>query len=182
MAKQSGGNTAQRVEALVRPTVEGMGLRLWDVVFEKEGPDWYLRILIDRDGTMDTDTCAEVSHALDPILDEADPIDQSYYLEVGSPGLGRKLTRPEHYEALKGQKVRAKLIRPNADGVRELSGILTGDVYKRQALRMWYSARVAARKYTGCISRTAAAIIKTVWIFTAGATIRQTGSEGGHCI
>ena len=126
MAKQSGGNTAQRVEALVRPTVEGMGLRLWDVVFEKEGPDWYLRILIDRDGTMDTDTCAEVSHALDPILDEADPIDQSYYLEVGSPGLGRKLTRPEHYEALKGQKVRAKLIRPNADGVRELSGILTG--------------------------------------------------------
>ena len=85
MAKQSGGNTAQRVEALVRPTVEGMGLRLWDVVFEKEGPDWYLRILIDRDGTMDTDTCAEVSHALDPILDEADPIDQSYYLEVGSP-------------------------------------------------------------------------------------------------
>ena len=126
MAKQSGGNTAQRVEALVRPVVEGMGLRLWDVVFEKEGPDWYLRVLIDRDGTMDTDTCAEVSHALDPILDEADPIDQSYYLEVGSPGLGRKLTRPEHYEALKGQKVRAKLIRPNADGVRELSGILTG--------------------------------------------------------
>ena len=93
MAKQSGGNTAQRVEALVRPTVEGMGLRLWDVVFEKEGPDWYLRVLIDKDGTMDTDTCAEVSHALDPILDEADPIDQSYYLEVGSPGLGRKLTR-----------------------------------------------------------------------------------------
>ena len=126
MAKQSGGNTAQRVEALVRPTVEGMGLRLWDVVFEKEGPDWYLRVLIDKDGTMDTDTCADVSHALDPILDEADPIDQSYYLEVGSPGLGRKLTRPEHYEQLKGQKIRAKLIRPNADGVRELAGILTG--------------------------------------------------------
>ena len=63
MAKQSGGNTAQRVEALVRPTVEGMGLRLWDVVFEKEGPDWYLRVLIDKaDGsTMDTDTCADVS-------------------------------------------------------------------------------------------------------------------------
>ena len=89
MAKQSGGNTAQRVEALVRPTVEGMGLRLWDVVFEKEGPDWYLRVLIDKtDGTtMDTDTCADVSHALDPILDEADPIEQSYYLEVGSPNL-----------------------------------------------------------------------------------------------
>ena len=128
MAKQSGGNTAQRVEALVCPTVEGMGLRLWDVVFEKEGPDWYLRVLIDKtDGTtMDTDTCADVSHALDPILDEADPIEQSYYLEVGSPGLGRKLTRPEHYEALKGEKIGVKLIRPNADGVREFAGILKG--------------------------------------------------------
>ena len=125
MAKQSGGNTAQRVEALVRPTVEGMGLRLWDVVFEKEGPDWYLRVLIDKDGTMDTDTCADVSHALDPILDEADPIEQSYYLEVGSPGLGRKLTRPEHYEAVRGQKVSVKLYRANENGVKEFSGILT---------------------------------------------------------
>ena len=125
MAKQSGGNTAQRVEALVRPTVEGMGLRLWDVVFEKEGPDWYLRVLIDKDGTMDTDTCADVSHALDPILDEADPIDQSYYLEVGSPGLGRKLTRPEHYEAVRGQKISVRLYRANENGVKEFSGILT---------------------------------------------------------
>ena len=75
---------------------------------------------------MDTDTCADVSHALDPILDEADPIDQSYYLEVGSPGLGRKLTRPEHYETLKGQKIRVKLIRPDASGVREFACILTG--------------------------------------------------------
>ena len=126
MAKQSGGNTAQRVEKLVRPVVEGMGLRLWDVVFEKEGPDWYLRVLIDKDGMMDTDTCADVSHALDPILDEADPIEQSYYLEVGSPGLGRKLTRPEHYEALKGQKIGVKLFRPNENGVKEFSGILLG--------------------------------------------------------
>ena len=127
MAKQSGGNTAQRVEALVRPTVEGMGVRLWDVVFEKEGPDWYLRVLIDKaDGsTMDTDTCAEVSHALDPILDEADPIEQSYYLEVGSPGLGRRLNRPEHYEAVKGQKISVKLYQANEQGRKEFVGILT---------------------------------------------------------
>lgn len=126
MAKQSGGSTARRVEALVRPIVEGMGVRLWDVVFEKEGPDWYLRILIDRDGPMDTDTCAAVSHALDPVLDEADPIDQSYFLEVGSPGLGRRLTRPEHYEALRGQKISVRLFRPDVNGVREFSGILEG--------------------------------------------------------
>ena len=122
---QAGGNTAQRVEALVRPIVEDMGLRLWDVVFEKEGPDWYLRVLIDRDGPMDTDTCADVSHALDPVLDEADPIPQSYYLEVGSPGLGRRLTRPEHYDALMGQKIRVRLYRPDPAGRRELEGALT---------------------------------------------------------
>ncbi|MCI2047127.1 MAG: ribosome maturation factor RimP [Faecalibacterium sp.] len=128
MAKPSGGSTVQKVESLVRPVVEGMGLRLWDVVFEKEGPDWYLRILIDKpDGAaMDTDTCANVSHAVDPILDAADPIEQSYYLEVGSPGLGRKLTRQEHYDLLKGQKVAVKLIRPDAAGCREYSGTLVG--------------------------------------------------------
>ena len=120
------GGAAAVVEALVRPTVEGFGLRLWDVRFEKEGPDWFLRVLIDRDEPLDTDTCEAVSRAIDPLLDEADPIEQSYYLEVGSPGLGRRLTRPEHYEQLKGQKIRVKLIRPNADGVREFSGILTG--------------------------------------------------------
>ena len=124
--KPQQGSAVKVVEALVRPVVEGMDLRLWDVRFEKEGPDWFLRVLIDRDEPLDTDTCEAVSRAIDPLLDEADPIEQSYYLEVGSPGLGRRLTRPAHYEQLKGQKIRAKLIRPNADGVRELAGILTG--------------------------------------------------------
>ena len=124
--KPQQGSAVKVVEALVRPVVEAMGLRLWDVRFEKEGPDWFLRVLIDRDEPMDTDTCADVSHALDPILDEADPIEQSYYLEVGSPGLGRKLTRPEHYEAVKGQKVSVRLFRANENGTKEFSGILTG--------------------------------------------------------
>jgi len=114
------------VEELVRPVVEGMGLRLWDVRFEKEGPDWYLKILIDRDEPLDTDTCALVSHAIDPVIDEADPIDQSYYMEVGSPGLGRRLTRPEHYEVLKGEKIAVRLIRPMENGLREFEGILEG--------------------------------------------------------
>ena len=106
---QGTGGAAAAVERLVRPTVEGMGLQLWDVRFEKEGPDWFLRVLIDRDTPLDTDTCEAVSRAIDPILDEADLIQQSYYLEVGSPGLGRRLTRPEHYQALKGQKCLAHL-------------------------------------------------------------------------
>ena len=104
--KPQQGSAVKVVEALVRPVVEGMDLRLWDVRFEKEGPDWFLRVLIDRDEPLDTDTCEAVSRAIDPLLDEADPIEQSYYLEVGSPGLGRRLTRPEHYEQLKGHPPR----------------------------------------------------------------------------
>ena len=124
--KPQQGSAVKVVEALVRPVVEAMGLRLWDVRFEKEGPDWFLRVLLDRDEPMDTDTCAEVSHAIDPLLDEADPIDQSYYLEVGSPGMGRRLTRPEHYEQLKGQKCAVRLIRPDAQGRRDYAGLLQG--------------------------------------------------------
>jgi len=80
------GGAAAVVEALVRPTVEGFGLRLWDVRFEKEGPDWFLRVLIDRDEPLDTDTCEAVSRAIDPLLDEADPIEQSYYLRPDEQG------------------------------------------------------------------------------------------------
>ncbi len=126
MAKMSGGNTAQRVERLVRPVIEEMGVALWDVVFEKEGPDWYLRVLIDKEGQMDTDTCALVSRAIDPILDEADPISQGYYLEVGSPGLGRKLTKPEHFVQLVGQTIAVKLFAANENGDREFTGVLEG--------------------------------------------------------
>ena len=131
MAKQSGGNTAQRVEALVRPTVEGMGLRLWDVVFEKEGPDWYLRVLIDRDGTMDTDTCADVSHALDPILDEADPIPDSYVFEVSSAGAERELKRPGDFARFMGSGAEVRLYKPvngSKSFVGTLSGYRDGDV------------------------------------------------------
>ena len=111
---------------LAAPIVAEQGCSLWDVEYVKEAGTCFLRVLIDKEGGVDILDCENISRTLSDLLDEADPIDQSYYLEVGSPGLGRKLTRPEHYEALKGQKVRAKLIRPNADGVRELSGILTG--------------------------------------------------------
>ena len=125
MAKQqNSGGAVKTVEALARPVVEGMGLRLWDVRFEKEGPDWFLRILIDRDDPLDTDTCEAVSRAIDPLLDEADPIEQSYYLEVGSPGLGRRLTRDEHFARYMGEKVAMHLIRPDENGNRDYEGKL----------------------------------------------------------
>ena len=125
MAKEkSGAATVRIVEELVRPVVEDLGLRLWDVRFEKEGPDWYLRILIERDTPLDTDTCEDVTRAIDPLLDEADPIEQSYYLEVGSPGLGRRLTRDEHFARYMGEKAAMHLIRPDESGNRDYEGKL----------------------------------------------------------
>ena len=125
MAKaKSGQNTAQVVETLVRPVVEGLGLRLWDVRFEKEGPDWYLRVFIDRDEPLDLDTCEAASRAIDPAIEQADPIEQAYFLEVGSPGLGRRLVRDEHFAQMAGQKVAVRLIRPDESGRREFSGTL----------------------------------------------------------
>lgn len=125
MAKEKGG-TVQAVEALVAPVLANLGMRLWDVRFEKEGPDWFLRIFIDRDEPLDMNACEDATRAIDPVLDEADPISQSYYLEVGSPGLGCKLTRDAHFAAKRGQKVLAHLIRPDEAGRRDITGILLG--------------------------------------------------------
>ena len=126
MAKGKGGNTVAVVEGIARPVVEQLGYRLWDVRYEKEGPDYFLRVLIDKDGLMDTSDCEKVSRALDPLTDEADPIEGGYYLEVGSPGLGRRLIRPEHFTAVEGQKVLLRLYRPAETGEKELTGILLG--------------------------------------------------------
>lgn len=123
MPKQPGGIPA-KVEQLVRPAVEDLGLRLWDVRYEKEGTEWYLRVFIDRDEPLDTNICEAASRAIDPLLDEADPIEHGYCLEVGSPGLGRKLTRDEHFAAKAGQQVRVKLYGPDEQGRREITGTL----------------------------------------------------------
>lgn len=122
------GNVAAKVEKLVQPVIEQMGLILWDIRYEKEGAEWFLRIFVERpkgdEEPMDTDTCVAVSRALDPILDEADPISQSYYLEVGSPGLGRKLTKDSHFSACEGEKVRVGFFKKNEQGEKEIEGIL----------------------------------------------------------
>ena len=103
-----------------------MGLCIWDVRFEKEGPDWFLRIYLDGGRPLDMEACEAATRAINPVLDEADPISQSYYLEVGSPGLGRRLTRDEHFTAKRGEKVRAHLIRADETGRREVAGTLLG--------------------------------------------------------
>lgn len=117
-------NAAERVYGLIKDTVEAQGVTLWDVRFLKEGASWYLRVFIDKPEGISIDDCTNVSHAIDPVIDEADPIDVSYYLEVCSPGIERELTRPYHYEAVKGEKIKIKLYKA-LDGKKEFIGILT---------------------------------------------------------
>ena len=105
-------SVAEKVFGLVKETVEAQNVQLWDVRFVKEGASWYLRVIIDSENGISIDDCTNVHHAIDPILDEADPIDKSYYLEVCSPGLERELTRDEHFAAMMGQEVKIHLIRP----------------------------------------------------------------------
>ena len=119
-------NTVQAVRELAQPLADELGFFLWDVRFEKEGTTWYLRVLIDKDGGIDMNDCEAFTRPFNKILDEADPISQSYVLECGSPGLGRELRRPEHFEVCIGDVVRVRLIRPDENGEREFVVGLAG--------------------------------------------------------
>ena len=121
MAK--GGNTVKIVWDIVEPFAEELGLKIWDVRFLKEGSSWFLRIFIDKDGGVSIDDCVDLTHAINKPLDEADPIEQAYFLEVSSPGVERDLVRDEHFSAYIGEKIKVKMIRP-VEGKREFSGIL----------------------------------------------------------
>lgn len=116
-------NAAEKVYSLIKETVESQGVTLWDVRFLKEGASWYLRVFIDKPEGIGIEDCTNVSHAIDPIIDEADPIDVSYFLEVCSPGTDRELTRQGHFEACLGKKVKIKLYKA-IGGVKELTGTL----------------------------------------------------------
>lgn len=117
--------TARVCEELAAPVAEQTGVIIWDVTFEKEGAGWYLRYLIDTEDGIDIDTCETFSRQISDLLDAADPIEQSYTLEVSSPGIERKLTRGWHFEKYMGSEVLVRLIRP-VEGVREFIGPLEG--------------------------------------------------------
>ena len=125
MAKGKGGNTVAAVWEIAKPVAEQLGLDIWDIRFVKEGADWFLRIFIDKEGGISIEDCENMSRAIDPVLDEADPISCAYCLEVSSPGLGRPLTRAEHYIWAEGEDVRVHTIRP-INGERDFTGKLIG--------------------------------------------------------
>lgn len=114
-----------QVAAFAQPIVEAHGCSLWDVEYVREGSDYILRLYIDKEGGVDISDCEAVSRAVDPILDEKDPIPDSYQFEVCSAGLERPLKRPSDFIRFLGSPVTVKLYRPH-NGLKELPGILRG--------------------------------------------------------
>ena len=114
---------AARAEQLALPFANELSLEIWNVKFQKEGAEWYLRFYIDREGGVSIDDCEAFSKAVDGPLDEADFIDRSYFLEVCSPGLNRELERPEHFEKSIGRDIIVKTYKP-FEGKKEFFGRL----------------------------------------------------------
>ena len=113
------------VAEFARPVVESFGCTLWDVEYVREGADYFLRLYIDREGGVDISHCEAISRAVDPILDEKDPIAGSYHFEVCSAGLERVLKRPGDFAQFIGSPIQIKLYRPR-NGLKELPGVLLG--------------------------------------------------------
>ena len=113
------------VASFAKPVVEAHGCELWDVEYVREGSDYFLRIYLDKETGVDINDCEAISRALDPILDEKDPIAESYHFEVCSAGLERTLKRPSDFERFMGSNITVKLYRPR-NGLKEIPGILRG--------------------------------------------------------
>ena len=112
-----------QITALALPVVEEEGCTLWDVEYVKEAGTRYLRVFIDREGGVSIDDCERISRRLDPVLDEADPIAESYVFEVGSAGTDRELKRPRDFEQFMGSEVEVHLYRP-LEGSKRYVGVL----------------------------------------------------------
>ena len=121
--QKKGKNVAERVALLVKDTVEECGCTLWDVELEKEGSELTLVISIDKPGGVSLDDCEMVNDAVDPLLDDEDPIEGSYTLEISSAGIERELKKPEHIRAFIGSRVSVKLYAP-MDGRKLIEGTL----------------------------------------------------------
>lgn len=113
------------VEKIAKPVVERCGCELWDVEYVREGSQRFLRLYLDKEGGVDITDCEAVSRAVDPLLDEADPIAESYHFEVCSAGLERQLKRPGDFARFMGSPVTVKLYRPR-NGLKEIPAVLRG--------------------------------------------------------
>ena len=114
----------EKVEQLVKDPIEKLGYSLYDVEYVKEGPEYYLRIYIDKESGIDLNDCEKVSNEINEILDKADYIKEQYYLEVSSPGIERKLRKDKHLEQNISKNVEIKLFKKDNNGKKEYTGKL----------------------------------------------------------
>lgn len=102
----------RNVEDLIKPIITNLGYKLYDVIYEKEAKDYYLRIFIDKETGIDLEDCEKVNNAITEILDEKDYIKDQYFLEVSSPGIERVLRKERHFQEHKGEQIEVKLFKP----------------------------------------------------------------------
>ena len=114
-----------RVMKLAEPIAAEWGLELVDIQYRKEGPHWYLRVFIDKEGGVGLEDCQRVSEGLGGILDRSDPIPHNYILEVSSPGLERPLKKKKDFIRFQGHEIKVRTYAP-IDGRRNFRGQLQG--------------------------------------------------------
>lgn len=112
-----------KVEKLLEKTIVDLGYDLYDVRYEKEGKNYYLRIIIDNEKGINISDCEKVNNEINDILDEADYIKEQYFLEVSSPGLERVLRKSKHFEKQIGNEISIKLFKA-INKQKELIGVL----------------------------------------------------------
>ena len=113
------------VREAIEPTIVELGYSVWDITYSKVGADYHLEVTIDSENGINIDDCERVHRAIDPIIDECDPIEDFYYLDVSSPGIERELRTEEHINLSIGERVEAKLFAAK-DGKKSIIGELIG--------------------------------------------------------
>lgn len=126
-------NIESKIQNLLEPIIHNLAYELYDVQYLKEGKDYYLRITIDKSSGISIEDCEKVNNAIDSVLDEADIISASYFLEVSSPGIERVLRKPWHFEKQIENEINIKLFKPQ-NSKKELQGILKS--YNEEALEL----------------------------------------------
>lgn len=117
-------NVAEVVSDLLRPTVEELGYMLWDVEYSKIGTEYHLELTIDSEEGITIEDCERVHRAIDPILDEADPIENAYRLSVSSPGIERELRTEAHILASLGEVVELRFFKA-VDGAKSMVAVIS---------------------------------------------------------
>ena len=137
-------NIAETVWQGIAPVADELGLAIWDVEFVKEGARRILRVTIDHENGITIDDCERMHRAIDPVLDEIDPIDTAYDLEVSSPGIERELRTDAHIDACLGERVEVRFFAP-FEGQKSLEAVLVGREGTDLLLEIGGETRTVAR-------------------------------------